>query len=70
MTIGISRGELITASSAPDFAVTDDLTVADATSIGGSLAVGGDTELSGNSLSLGTLRLGTTSSQRVLQQMR
>ena len=58
MTIGISRGELITASSAPDFAVTDDLTVADATSIGGSLAVGGDTELSGELLVVGNLTAG------------
>ena len=41
MTIGISRGELITASSAPDFAVTDDLTVADAATVGGILTVAG-----------------------------
>lgn len=41
MTIGISRGELITASSAPDFAVTDDLTVADAADVGGVLTVAG-----------------------------
>lgn len=42
MTIGISRGSLITASSTPDFAVTDDLTVADAADVGGVLTVAGN----------------------------
>lgn len=50
MTIGISRGELITASSAPDFAVTDDLTVADDTDIGGSVTIGGNASVAGELL--------------------
>lgn len=59
MAIQISRGDLITASSAPDFAVGDDLTVADAADIGGDATVGGTLVVTGQLSTTANAVIGT-----------